>query len=143
MASGCGDEEGNTEGGLWRLIGPATGLSKQRCRLMYSSLGRSSDVCLFYVKGEFFAMDARCAHSGNASLGKLILALISRTVTLHVCYKLHRCIYIKGYLFLLFIYPCCFKYVPHVTDRSLSITVTMTPDQVIFRNRDDILNRCK
>lgn len=144
MASGCGDEEGNTEGGLWRLIGPATGLSKQRCRLMYSSLGRSSDVCLFYVKGEFFAMDARCAHSGNASLGKLILAPISLTVTLHMCYKLHRyiCIYIKGYLFLLFIHPCCFKYPPHVTDRSVSHTALyMAPNLIIFRNRDDIRDR--
>lgn len=65
MASGSGDEEGHTEGASWRLIGPVTGLSKQRCRLMYSSLGHGSDVCLFYVKGEFFAMDARCAHSGG------------------------------------------------------------------------------
>lgn len=31
---------------------------------MYSSDGRDADVCLFYVSGEFFAMDARCAHSG-------------------------------------------------------------------------------
>uniref|UniRef100_A0A3Q3VY62 Rieske domain-containing protein n=1 Tax=Mola mola TaxID=94237 RepID=A0A3Q3VY62_MOLML len=49
----------------WRLIGPVTGLSTQRCRLVYSSLGHSADVCLFYVKDEFFAMDARCAHSGG------------------------------------------------------------------------------
>lgn len=65
MASGCGDEEGTTEGVSWRLIGPASELSKKRCRLMYSSLGRDSDVCLFCVKGEFFAMDARCSHSGK------------------------------------------------------------------------------
>ncbi|KAG7239002.1 hypothetical protein INR49_030267 [Caranx melampygus] len=65
MASGSGDEEGNTEGVSWRLIGPASELSKKRCRLMYSSLGYDSDVCLFYVKGEFFAMDARCSHSGR------------------------------------------------------------------------------
>lgn len=42
-------------------------LSSGRCRLIHSSLGRGSDVCLFYVKGEFFAMDARCAHSGKPS----------------------------------------------------------------------------
>lgn len=65
MASGLGDEEGNAEGASWRLIGPASELSKKRCRLMYSSLGYDSDVCLYYVKGEFFAMDARCAHSGK------------------------------------------------------------------------------
>lgn len=65
MASGCGDEQGNAEGGSWRLIGPASELSQKRCRLMYSSLGHDSDVCLFYVKGEFFAMDARCSHSGG------------------------------------------------------------------------------
>ncbi|XP_068599605.1 Rieske domain-containing protein [Brachionichthys hirsutus] len=65
MASGCADETGPTEGTSWRLIGPAAGLSEKRCRLMRSSLGRGSDVCLFYVKGEFFAMDARCAHSGG------------------------------------------------------------------------------
>ncbi|KAJ8277314.1 hypothetical protein GJAV_G00073870 [Gymnothorax javanicus] len=49
----------------WRLIGPVTELSKRQCRLVYSSLGYSSDVCLFFVKGEFFAMDARCAHAGG------------------------------------------------------------------------------
>ncbi|KAK5907415.1 Rieske domain-containing protein [Pseudochaenichthys georgianus] len=65
MASGSGDEEGDTEVGSWRLIGPVEVLSKKRCRLMYCSLGFKSDVCLFYVKGEFFAMDARCAHSGG------------------------------------------------------------------------------
>ncbi|XP_048831979.1 uncharacterized protein LOC125708481 isoform X1 [Brienomyrus brachyistius] len=48
---------------LWRLIGPADELSGKRCRLIYSSLGGHSDICLFHVKGEFFAMDARCAHS--------------------------------------------------------------------------------
>ncbi|KAM9384269.1 Rieske domain-containing protein [Pholidichthys leucotaenia] len=65
MASGSGDGEENTEGVSWRLIGPASELSKKRCRLVHSSLGSHSDVCLFYVKGEFFAMDARCAHSGG------------------------------------------------------------------------------
>ncbi|XP_048831980.1 Rieske domain-containing protein-like isoform X2 [Brienomyrus brachyistius] len=50
---------------LWRLIGPADELSGKRCRLIYSSLGGHSDICLFHVKGEFFAMDARCAHSGG------------------------------------------------------------------------------
>ncbi|XP_030289611.1 Rieske domain-containing protein [Sparus aurata] len=65
MASGSGDDEGNAEGGSWRLVGPAAELASKRCRLMYSPLGRGSDVCLFYVKGEFFAMDARCAHSGG------------------------------------------------------------------------------
>lgn len=32
---------------------------------MYSSLGFNSDVCLFHVKGEFYAMDARCSHKGG------------------------------------------------------------------------------
>lgn len=67
MASGFRDVEGNTGGVSWRLIGPASELSNKRCRLMYSSLGYDSDVCLFYVKGEFFAMDARCSHSGKAT----------------------------------------------------------------------------
>lgn len=40
-------------------------LSKKKCRLIHSSDGRDADVCLFYVRGEFFAMDARCAHSGG------------------------------------------------------------------------------
>nr|XP_020467883.1 Rieske domain-containing protein-like [Monopterus albus] len=65
MASGSRVEEGNADGVSWRLIGPASELSKKRCRLMYSSFGHNSDVCLFYVKGEFFAMDARCSHSGG------------------------------------------------------------------------------
>ncbi|TNN57075.1 Rieske domain-containing protein [Liparis tanakae] len=73
MASSSGDgeetteetAEGTAEGGSWSLIGPAAGLSSRRCRLMYSPLGSASDVCLFYVKGEFFAMDARCSHSGG------------------------------------------------------------------------------
>ncbi|XP_048859504.1 Rieske domain-containing protein-like isoform X2 [Brienomyrus brachyistius] len=50
---------------LWRQIGPADELSGKRCRLIYSSLGGHLDICLFHVKGEFFAMDARCAHSGG------------------------------------------------------------------------------
>ncbi|CAL1592805.1 unnamed protein product [Knipowitschia caucasica] len=49
----------------WRLIGLSADLHNQRCRLLHSSAGRSTDVCLFYVKGDFFAMDARCAHSGG------------------------------------------------------------------------------
>uniref|UniRef100_A0A3B3QUX0 Si:ch211-212d10.2 n=1 Tax=Paramormyrops kingsleyae TaxID=1676925 RepID=A0A3B3QUX0_9TELE len=53
------------EADSWRLIGPAGELSGKRCRLIYSSLGGHSDICLFHVKGEFFAMDARCAHSGG------------------------------------------------------------------------------
>lgn len=65
MASGRGGEEGGAGGVSWRLVGQASELAKTRCRLMYSSLGRDSDVCLFYAKGEFFAMDARCSHSGN------------------------------------------------------------------------------
>ncbi|XP_054910893.1 Rieske domain-containing protein [Poeciliopsis prolifica] len=65
MASGSEDDEGNTTGASWRLIGPASELSKKPCRLIYSPLGRDSDVCLFYVRGRFFAMDARCAHSGG------------------------------------------------------------------------------
>ncbi|KAL1023043.1 hypothetical protein UPYG_G00035730 [Umbra pygmaea] len=63
MASG--NEQEITDSLSWRLIGPASELSKKQCRLMFSSLGFGSDVCLFYVKGEFFAMDARCAHSGG------------------------------------------------------------------------------
>ncbi|CAG5864770.1 unnamed protein product [Menidia menidia] len=65
MASGSGVGEGSAGGFSWRLIGPASELSKKRCRLMHSSLGHAADVCLFYVQGEFFAMDARCAHSGG------------------------------------------------------------------------------
>lgn len=72
MASGCGEEDGQAEGASWRLIGPVAALSSGRCRLLFSSLGRGSDVCLFYVKGEFFAMDARCAHSGKTSTLSLI-----------------------------------------------------------------------
>ncbi|XP_059425454.1 Rieske domain-containing protein isoform X1 [Carassius carassius] len=49
----------------WRLIGPVSELSKKQCRLIYSSEGRDADVCLFQVNGEFFVMDARCAHSGG------------------------------------------------------------------------------
>ncbi|XP_055072731.1 Rieske domain-containing protein isoform X1 [Misgurnus anguillicaudatus] len=49
----------------WRAIGPVLELSKKKCRLIHSSDGRDADVCLFYVRGEFFAMDARCAHSGG------------------------------------------------------------------------------
>ncbi|KAM8875464.1 3-phenylpropionate/cinnamic acid dioxygenase ferredoxin subunit isoform 1-T1 [Spinachia spinachia] len=65
MASGCGGDEGTARGGSWRLVGPVAGLSATRCRLVYCSHGRDSDVCLFHVRGEFFAMDARCAHSGG------------------------------------------------------------------------------
>lgn len=65
MASGAADDEGKAGGGSWRRVGPAAELSKKRCRLVYSSLGHDADVCLFYVKEEFFAMDARCAHSGG------------------------------------------------------------------------------
>ncbi|XP_037326093.2 Rieske domain-containing protein [Pungitius pungitius] len=66
MASGFGDgDEGEERGGSWRLIGPVAGLAATRCRLVYCSLGRDSDVCLFHVRGEFFAMDARCAHAGG------------------------------------------------------------------------------
>lgn len=65
MASGSGDDEAKARGGSWRLVGPAARLSATRCRLVYCSLGRDADVCLFHVRGEFFAMDARCAHSGK------------------------------------------------------------------------------
>ncbi|MGH0180407.1 UNVERIFIED_CONTAM: hypothetical protein FKN15_016705 [Acipenser sinensis] len=50
---------------LWRSIGPVTELSKKSCRLLYSSLGYESDLCLFHVQGEFFSMDTRCAHAGG------------------------------------------------------------------------------
>lgn len=92
MASGFGDEEENSEGVSWRLIGPATGLSEKRCRLMYSSLGHSSDVCLFYVKGEFFAMDARCAHSGKVSIAKFMLASIRLTLSLQLWSNTEYCV---------------------------------------------------
>ncbi|KAK2835727.1 hypothetical protein Q5P01_016211 [Channa striata] len=66
MASGSGDPRGDADGDAsWRRIGPASELSRKRCRLLFSSLGHDSDVCLFFVKGEFFAMDARCSHSGG------------------------------------------------------------------------------
>lgn len=67
MASGSGDEAGDRGGASWKLIGPASELSERRCRLLYSPLGHGADVCLFHVNGEFFAMDARCAHSGKCS----------------------------------------------------------------------------
>lgn len=65
MASGSADDEGKAGGVSWRLIGPAAELSTKRCRLVHSSRGYDADVCLFYVKEQFFAMDARCAHSGG------------------------------------------------------------------------------
>lgn len=65
MASGSGDDQSEPGGGSWRFIGPTAELSKKRCRLVYSSLGYKADVCLFFVKEQFFAMDARCAHSGG------------------------------------------------------------------------------
>ncbi|CAL8308616.1 unnamed protein product [Lota lota] len=65
MASSSGNEDGNTESVSWRLIGQASELSKKQCCMMYSPLGHDFDVCLFHVKGEFFAMDARCSHSGG------------------------------------------------------------------------------
>ncbi|KAG5850717.1 hypothetical protein ANANG_G00085410 [Anguilla anguilla] len=64
MASGSVDEN-TLNAVLWRLIGPVTELSKKQCRLVYSALGHNSDVCLFFIQGEFFAMDARCAHAGG------------------------------------------------------------------------------
>uniref|UniRef100_A0A0E9WN44 Rieske domain-containing protein n=1 Tax=Anguilla anguilla TaxID=7936 RepID=A0A0E9WN44_ANGAN len=68
MASGSVDEN-TLNAVLWRLIGPVTELSKKQCRLVYSALGRNSDVCLFFIQGEFFAMDARCAHAGKVKSG--------------------------------------------------------------------------
>ncbi|XP_034036172.1 Rieske domain-containing protein [Thalassophryne amazonica] len=65
MASGGGHEKEKAAGGSWSLIGAASELSQKRCRLMFSSRGYDSDVCLFYVQGQFFAMDARCSHSGG------------------------------------------------------------------------------
>ncbi|KPP66059.1 Rieske domain-containing protein-like, partial [Scleropages formosus] len=53
------------DGSVWRLVGPLAELSQRRCRLLHSSFGRGSDVCLFYLQGRFSAMDARCAHSGG------------------------------------------------------------------------------
>ncbi|XP_028300152.1 Rieske domain-containing protein [Gouania willdenowi] len=61
MSSVCVEEDE----AQWSCIGSASELSQKRCRLMHSSLGYRSDVCLFYVKGQFFAMDARCSHSGG------------------------------------------------------------------------------
>lgn len=66
MASSVLEKETGSVGtASWRLIGAASELSKKQCSLMYSSLGGKSDVCLFHVKGEFFAMDARCSHRGG------------------------------------------------------------------------------
>ncbi|XP_056133565.1 Rieske domain-containing protein [Lampris incognitus] len=65
MASDSWSEEGNPGSESWRLLGPASELAQRPCRLLYSSLGRRADVCLFHVKGEFFAMDARCSHAGG------------------------------------------------------------------------------
>ncbi|KAJ3599590.1 hypothetical protein NHX12_033546 [Muraenolepis orangiensis] len=64
MASSSGSEHDGSVPS-WRLVGPSSELSKKPCRLMFSPLGRDADVCLFHVKGEFFAMDARCSHSGG------------------------------------------------------------------------------
>ncbi|MBN3309723.1 RFESD protein, partial [Amia calva] len=65
MASGKAEDGDKASADSWRLIGPATELSKKQCRLMYSSLGCASDLCLFHIRGEFYAMEARCAHSGG------------------------------------------------------------------------------
>ncbi|CAL8254094.1 unnamed protein product [Merluccius merluccius] len=60
------EEDGNADsGGSWRLIGRASELSGRPCCVLYSPLGRDRDVGLFHVRGEFFAMDARCSHSGG------------------------------------------------------------------------------
>lgn len=61
---------------MWHCIGPVSDLSGRQCRLIYSSLGYHSDVCLFHVKGEFFALDARCSHSGRAMCEFSIVALL-------------------------------------------------------------------
>ncbi|XP_039622602.1 Rieske domain-containing protein [Polypterus senegalus] len=47
----------------WRFIGPVSELSKMPCRVVHATLDRR--ICLFYINGSFFAMDARCAHSGG------------------------------------------------------------------------------
>ncbi|XP_069042016.1 Rieske domain-containing protein [Lepisosteus oculatus] len=65
MASSNAEYGSDSAAELWRLIGPVTELSNKPCRLIYSELGYDSDVCLFHTKGEFRAMDARCAHSGG------------------------------------------------------------------------------
>lgn len=72
----------------WRLIGPVSELSKKQCRLIYSSDGRDADVCLFYVSGEFLAMDARCAHSGMTMNYSTFYSLISVLKSLEMDIKL-------------------------------------------------------
>lgn len=56
---------------------------------MYSCLGYDSDVCLFYVKGEFFAMDARCSHSGKSSHLVFYLGIITYNIAHSATWKLY------------------------------------------------------
>ncbi|XP_053700898.1 Rieske domain-containing protein [Synchiropus splendidus] len=66
MATRCEDADTKTEeDGSWSMVGAASVLGSKRCRLLHSSRGHGFDVGLFFVRGEFFAMDARCAHAGG------------------------------------------------------------------------------
>ncbi|XP_051549193.1 uncharacterized protein si:ch211-212d10.2 [Myxocyprinus asiaticus] len=52
----------------WRPIGPVSQPSKKQCRFIYSSNGGDADLCLFYVSGEIYAIDAHSGHSGNCAM---------------------------------------------------------------------------
>ncbi|BFZ26001.1 hypothetical protein BsWGS_29040 [Bradybaena similaris] len=49
----------------WRDVGEFEELRRTRCRRLYSRLGPSKDLALFYRKGKFFAMEAWCSHMGG------------------------------------------------------------------------------
>lgn len=49
----------------WRDIGEYEVLRRTRCRRLYSRLGPSKDLALFYRTGKFFAMEAWCSHMGE------------------------------------------------------------------------------
>lgn len=49
----------------WRDIGEYEVLRRTRCRRLYSRLGQSKDLALFYRSGKFYAMEAWCSHMGG------------------------------------------------------------------------------
>ncbi|CAL1538253.1 unnamed protein product [Lymnaea stagnalis] len=49
----------------WRDVGECVELRRAKCRRLYSKLGKHKDLALFYVEGEFYAMEAWCSHMGG------------------------------------------------------------------------------
>ncbi|CAG5122203.1 unnamed protein product [Candidula unifasciata] len=49
----------------WRDIGDYEVLRRTKCRRLYSRLGPSKDLALFYRSGKFYAMEAWCSHMGG------------------------------------------------------------------------------